>query len=74
MTIDDGNFHPVDSSDIAFQLGAIGGFWQAFEKAKPEILEPIMKVSVEGPTEFQGIYTWKYKSASRYDCRHHRGE
>jgi elongation factor G len=54
MSIDDGNFHPVDSSDIAFQLGAIGGFWQAFEKAKPEILEPIMKVSVEGPTEFQG--------------------
>jgi elongation factor G len=54
MTIDDGNFHPVDSSDIAFQLGAIGGFWQAFEKAKPEILEPIMKVAVEGPTEFQG--------------------
>ena len=53
-TIDDGNFHPVDSSDIAFQQAAIGGFWQAFEKAKPEILEPIMKVSVEGPTEFQG--------------------
>ncbi len=54
MSIDDGNYHPVDSSDIAFQLGAIGGFWQAFEKAKPEILEPIMKVAVEGPTEFQG--------------------
>jgi elongation factor G len=54
MSIDDGNFHPVDSSDIAFQLGAIGGFWQAFERAKPEILEPIMKVAVEGPTEFQG--------------------
>lgn len=53
-TINDGSFHPVDSSDIAFQQAAIGGFWQAFEKAKPEILEPIMKVSVEGPTEFQG--------------------
>ncbi len=53
-TIDDGSFHPVDSSDIAFQQAAIGGFWQAFEKAKPEILEPIMKVSIEGPTEFQG--------------------
>jgi elongation factor G len=53
-TIDDGNSHPVDSSDIAFQQAAIGGFWQAYEKAKPEILEPIMKVSVEGPTEFQG--------------------
>jgi elongation factor G len=54
LTIDDGNFHPVDSSDIAFQQAAIGGFWQAFEKAKPEILEPIMKVAVDTPTEFQG--------------------
>jgi elongation factor G len=54
LTIDDGNFHPVDSSDIAFQQAAIGAFWQAFEKAKPEILEPIMKVAIETPTEFQG--------------------
>jgi len=53
-TINDGNYHPVDSSDIAFQQAAIGGFWQAYEKAKPEILEPIMKVSIEGPSEFQG--------------------
>lgn len=54
VTIDDGNWHPVDSSDIAFQLAAIGAFWQAYEKARPELLEPIMKVSVEGPAEFQG--------------------
>ncbi|MCL2183484.1 MAG: elongation factor G [Chitinispirillia bacterium] len=54
MTIDDGQYHTVDSSDIAFQQAAIGAFWQAFEKAKPEILEPIMKVAVETPTEFQG--------------------
>ncbi|KMQ50109.1 Translation elongation factor G [Chitinispirillum alkaliphilum] len=54
VSIDDGTFHPVDSSDVAFQMAAIGGFWQAFEKAKPQILEPIMKVSVEGPSEFQG--------------------
>ncbi|MBN2189524.1 MAG: elongation factor G, partial [Chitinispirillaceae bacterium] len=53
-TVNDGNWHPVDSSDIAFQLAAIGAFWQAYENAKPEILEPIMKVSVEGPVEFQG--------------------
>jgi len=53
-TIDDGNYHPVDSSDIAFQQAAIGAFWQAYEKAKPEILEPIMKVSIESPSEFQG--------------------
>jgi elongation factor G len=52
--INDGQYHPVDSSDIAFQMAAIGAFREAYNKAKPCILEPIMKVSVEGPTEFQG--------------------
>jgi elongation factor G len=52
--INDGQSHPVDSSDIAFQSAAIGAFREAYGKAKPVILEPIMKVSVEGPTEFQG--------------------
>ncbi|MDR2363975.1 MAG: elongation factor G [Spirochaetaceae bacterium] len=52
--INDGQYHPVDSSDIAFQMAAIGAFREAYGKAKPCILEPIMKVSVEGPTEFQG--------------------
>jgi elongation factor G len=54
ITINDGQSHPVDSSDMAFQLAAIGAFRQAYDKAKPEILEPIMKVSIEGPAEFQG--------------------
>ncbi len=54
ITINDGNSHPVDSSDMAFQLTAIGAFRQAYEKARPHILEPIMKVSIEGPAEFQG--------------------
>ncbi|OJF77038.1 MAG: translation elongation factor G [Treponema sp. CETP13] len=53
-TINDGQSHPVDSSDVAFQLAASHGFKEAYMKAKPVILEPIMKVSVEGPTEFQG--------------------
>ncbi|MBN2036953.1 MAG: elongation factor G [Chitinispirillaceae bacterium] len=53
-TIDDGNWHPVDSSEIAFQTASIQAFWQAYGKARIEIIEPIMKVSVEGPTEFQG--------------------
>jgi len=52
--INDGQSHPVDSSDIAFQQAAIGAFREAYGKAKPCILEPIMKVAVEGPTEFQG--------------------
>jgi elongation factor G len=54
MTINDGATHPVDSSDMAFQQAGIGAFRQAYERAKPVILEPIMKVNVEGPTEFQG--------------------
>ncbi len=54
VTINDGASHPVDSSDMAFQLAAIGAFRQVYPKAKPQILEPIMKVVVEGPTEFQG--------------------
>ncbi len=52
--VNDGQSHSVDSSDIAFQLAAIGAFREAYEKAKPAILEPIMKVMAEGPNEFQG--------------------
>ena len=54
VVVNDGQWHPVDSSDMAFQTAAIGAFREAFEKAKPVILEPIMKVEVEGPSEFQG--------------------
>ena len=54
LTINDGNTHPVDSSDLAFQNAAIGAFREAYAKARPEILEPIMRVAVEGPTTFQG--------------------
>ncbi|MBT8346374.1 MAG: elongation factor G [Desulfofustis sp.] len=52
--INDGNSHSVDSSDVAFQLAAQGAFKEAYMKASPVIMEPIMKVAVEGPTEFQG--------------------
>jgi len=52
--INDGKYHTVDSSDIAFQEAARGAFRQAFDQAKPIILEPIMQVTLEGPTEFQG--------------------
>jgi elongation factor G len=52
--VNDGQYHPVDSSDIAFQTAAQGAFRQAYAKARPQILEPVMKVSVEGPTEFAG--------------------
>ncbi|MDR0966698.1 MAG: elongation factor G [Myxococcales bacterium] len=54
IVIDDGSFHAVDSSDIAFQEAARGAFREAYDKAQPKILEPVMKVVVEGPTEFSG--------------------
>jgi len=52
--INDGSSHAVDSSDIAFQLASIGGFKEAYPKAKPVVLEPIMRVGIEGPGEFHG--------------------
>jgi len=54
VTINDGAFHAVDSSDNAFQAAGRGAFQEGYAKAAPAILEPIMKVVVETPTEFQG--------------------
>ncbi|MGM0675330.1 MAG: elongation factor G [Spirochaetota bacterium] len=54
VVVNDGATHPVDSSEMAFQAAAVGAFRQVYRKAKPHILEPIMKVVVEGPTEYQG--------------------
>ncbi|RJQ81936.1 MAG: elongation factor G [Desulfobacteraceae bacterium] len=54
VVLNDGASHSVDSSDMAFQAAARGAFLQAFGKAKPIIQEPIMKVVVETPTEYQG--------------------
>jgi len=54
VTVNDGKAHSVDSSERAFTTAAVGAFKQAYLKAAPTILEPIMKLSVEGPSEFQG--------------------
>ena len=54
LVINDGSYHNVDSSDVAFQLASIGAFKEGFSKANPVIKEQIMKVAVEGPSEFQG--------------------
>ena len=54
VVINDGHSHAVDSSDMAFMSAARGAFLEGYEKAHPAILEPIMKVVVESPTEFQG--------------------
>ena len=54
VTIDDGATHAVDSSEMAFKTAAIMAFREAYSHAKPTILEPIMKLEVSVPDEFQG--------------------
>jgi elongation factor G len=54
IEINDGAAHSVDSSEMAFQAAARGAFREFYGRAKPQILEPIMKLVVEGPSEFQG--------------------
>lgn len=53
----DGSYHPVDSSDMAFQLCAAMCFKQAFKKANPIIMEPVMKIEVNTPDDFIGNVT-----------------
>ncbi len=57
MVLQDGSYHDVDSSDMAFQICARDCFRETFRKADPVLLEPIMKVEVETPVEFQGPVT-----------------
>jgi elongation factor G len=54
MILEDGSSHAVDSSDMAFQICARDAFREVFLGSKPALLEPIMKVQVETPNEFQG--------------------
>ena len=57
MILEDGSYHDVDSSDMAFQICAQACFRETFRKADPVLLEPIMKVEIETPVEFQGPVT-----------------
>ena len=54
VVVNDGSSHAVDSSEMAFQAAGRGAFLDVYNRAKPVIHEPIMKVVVESPTEFQG--------------------
>lgn len=54
VVIEDGSYHEVDSSDKAFQLCAQGCFREMFPKTKPVLLEPIMRMDIECPEEYQG--------------------
>lgn len=54
VVINDGSTHSVDSSEMAFKTAAISAFRSIYNKSQPYIIEPIMKVNVETPTEFAG--------------------
>jgi elongation factor G len=54
VTLFDGSYHDVDSDEISFRMAAIFGFKDGFRKAKPVILEPIMKVEVVTPEDYMG--------------------
>ncbi|MDV6031171.1 MAG: elongation factor G [Phycisphaera sp. RhM] len=54
IDLDDGSFHEVDSSEKAFYTAAQGCFREYFKQAAPKLLEPIMKIEIECPEDFQG--------------------
>ena len=57
VDIVDGSYHDVDSNELAFKMAAIFSLKDALKKAKPILLEPIMKVENITPDEFQGDIT-----------------
>ncbi len=54
VTLDDGSFHAVDSSEMAFKVAGSIAFKKAVQEAKPVLLEPVMKVSITTPDEYMG--------------------
>ena len=54
VTVDDGKYHAVDSSEMAFKLAARAGFRDAFDAAGPVVLEPVSLVAITVPSDFQG--------------------
>ena len=54
VTVDDGKYHAVDSSEMAFKLAARAGFKAAFEQAGPIVLEPVSQVAITVPSAYQG--------------------
>ena len=53
-TVYDGSFHPVDSNELSFKMAGSLAFKDAMSKARPTILEPVMNVEVQGPSEYAG--------------------
>lgn len=56
FVLQDGAYHVVDSSELAFRIATINAFREAYKLSKPVILEPIMSVEVTAPIEFQSSF------------------
>lgn len=54
VTVDDGKYHSVDSNELSFKMAGREGFKAAFAKARPVVLEPMSKLSITVPIEYQG--------------------
>jgi elongation factor G len=54
VILEDGSYHEVDSSDLAFQICAQTAMRETFPKTRPVLLEPVMKIEIECPSQFQG--------------------
>ncbi len=74
INITDGSYHEVDSNELAFKLAAIFAVQDAMKKAGPILLEPIMKVEVSTPDEFQGDIIGDLEPPSRQDHEHGKQE
>jgi elongation factor G len=57
VVLEDGNHHPVDSSDMAFRTAGFMGFREAFAQAAPVLLEPVMKIEIATPDDYIGDVT-----------------
>jgi elongation factor G len=57
VTLTDGSYHDVDSSYMAFKIAGMAAMREVYQKAKPAVLEPIMKLEVSAPEEYQGPVT-----------------
>ena len=79
VTVFDGSYHDVDSSEMSFKMAARLAFRKCMEQAKPALLEPIMSVEIEAPDEFAGALMGdlngrrgRVQGMESAGCRNHR--
>ena len=73
VTLEDGSYHEVDSSDMAFQTCARTAMRENFPKTKPVLLEPMMKIEIECPSQFQGTVVGNLTGTARHGRGHRAG-